>query len=322
MMSTALTANTSVFVAKSPRHDNPNCPVRNDFEPEDLQPAVADVRSMVRKFRQRTYPWYYELGEVVRQHYEQVEEDRAAMGRSMYGQRFFNRIGIELDLPSIDGQVLYGCFKLVKAYTREQYDELCQHDAITPTHAMMLARVQGKERKELEEKVKAERLTTKGLFKAEQEMFGPRRDPGGGRKPKVPKTVNEALVHLTSQAEQFVKLNGTSWFGDAFDLTSEIGDIPANKLDDNFQAKVEDALRQCEILAETAAKNTEALRSILAEVKDRRQRQAELNEETAKAEEDRINQEEIGSALSTKGQSSSSQSRSRRDTRIGREMHV
>ena len=206
----------------------------------------------------------------------------------MYGQRFFRRLAQDLKKPNVDGQLLYKCFKLVETYSEEEYQALCQHDSISPTHALMLGLVEVEEsRVKLEEKVISEKLTTKQLFKAEQEMFGVRRKPGGGRPLKVPGNVKKALVHATSQAEKFLKSNDTIWFGDEFDIISEIADLPADKLTSEFKDQVIKAAGQYDSLAVTASRGAKALRETLPDIERGMAAQAALEaQQRAEVEEE------------------------------------
>jgi hypothetical protein len=276
----------AVVITKPSRHNNPNYPVRNDFELEELQPAVEELANKCDEFRRRAFPWYYELGELVRRHYRRVEEEREAVGRSMYGERFFNRLANELEKPGISGQLLSGCFKLVETYGKEEYRKLCEHDAITPTHAMMLARSEGPERAELLKKVISEKLTTKQLFEAEKEMFGVRRMPGAGRPPKRPKKLKDAFAHLNAQAEKFVKLNNEIWFGEAYNIIDEIKALTGGQFTDELKAQVEEAAEHCENLAATATRGAECLRGILPEIERRMKAQADMDAQVRAAEEE------------------------------------
>jgi hypothetical protein len=287
-MRTAPQKDMHVVVGEPQKHDDPDHFVADDFEHEELQPAVDELAPMCDSHRQRSLQWHYDLGEVVDEHYSKVQQERSARGGSMYGTRFFNCLAKQMHRSSISGQLLWQSFHLVSTYDEEAYRELCRHDAMTPTHALMLGLIGGqKERAELQEKVVTEKLTTRQLHEAEKEMFGIRRKPGAGRPLKKPKNVKAAFTHLTAQAGKFIKLNDEVWFGKAFDILSQVQGLTGDKMTDELMAQITDAAEQCENLAATAIKDAETLRGILPEIDRRKKAQAEAEAQlVAEAEEE------------------------------------
>ena len=203
----------------------------------------------------------------------------------MYGQRFFNRLAQELNKPYIDGFLLTQCYRLVKTYSEEEYRRLSQLEPLSPTHLLMLTGVDDpKSRRELIDRVVAERMTTRALWQAIKNVFGVRRLPGAGRPLKRPKSVKEALTHMRSQGEKLCRLNNEAWFGEQFDLGEEITNLPAAALTDDVRTQITDTAEQCEQLAKTAAASAKALRAVLPELDRRRAAQAEVDAQVAAAE--------------------------------------
>jgi len=123
-----------------------------DFEDEQIEAAVTDLKPMCQEERKRTFRWHYDLGKVVALHFNQVRVEREKAGRTMYGEHFFDRLAEEIKVVS--GLLLQQCFRLVYAYNEKAFDELCKHPAIKLSHALQLAFVSdAKVRKELQTRV-------------------------------------------------------------------------------------------------------------------------------------------------------------------------
>ncbi len=256
----------------------------DDFEEEDIEPALDDLRPLCEELRmidenhrKRSLDFYSELGAAVTEHYERVRKEREELRYSMYGDRFFRRLGRDLGFPWL---LLYQSYRLVNSYNDREFDALCEQPAITATHALQLAGISDKaDRKQLQQKVVEERLSVRELQNAIQEKYGRRRQPGAGRPPKLPKSVKGAVTHMLSQAEKFDKLHREAWFCDAFDLREEIVETPANKLTDELRESVGQTADAFDELAETTVQSAKVLREILADVQDRMQTQAELEQQ-------------------------------------------
>jgi hypothetical protein len=269
--------------------------IADDFESEDIAQAVKDLGSMWKNGSQlseneriRSLRWHYDFGKSVAKHYAAVKKERAFHGDSMYGDRFFQRVADDINAKSakkVSAQLLSQCYTLVGTYSEKAFEELCQHDEITPSHALALAYIKITEmRDELQAKLIKERWTVRELDKAHVAKAGPRRKPGAGRPLKTPKHPKGALIHLTAQARGFVKSIDEIWFGDAFDIVAAVGEIPSSELTDELETQISEAVELCDELAETATDKGETLREVLADVTQRHQAQVEHDRQVAEEE--------------------------------------
>ncbi len=277
--------------------------IADDFEAEDITPAAKQLGSMWQNDRRlcenertRSLQWHYDFGTAVAEHYEAVEKERKHYGMSMYGDRFFQRVADAINAESarkVSWQLLHQCYTLVGTYGEEAFEELCQHDEITPSHALYLARIKiDALRTELQTNVVTEKWTVEELYKAHIEKFGPRRKPGAGRPLKTPKHPKAAIVHLTAQAQKFIKANDEIWFGAAFDIPTAVNDMPSSTLTDELKQQLSEAAELCNQLAEKASEKVEVLRGVLADVERRLQLQADhdrrVREESEEKEGERV----------------------------------
>ncbi len=298
-------------------------PVGFDFEGEELEAAAKEIGPMCDEERMRSFDWYYTLGTIAHEHYRRVEQDREQRGCSMYGEHFYQRVAEELNRTYISAFLLSDCARLVQNVSKAEYAALEQHPQISPTHARMLGRLCAKkDRDMLKAKIITEELTTNQLNAAIGELFGPRRTPGGGRKPMVPKNVQGALTHLARQAEKFCSLN-ENWFGTRYDLPSEIAELPNDRFNEKLETQLKDALQQCESLAATANADASQLRALLGEVQQRIAAQAEVNARLAEQEKDVEEQERaVRAQRKARRAQTSSTPATIAERRIGRELHT
>jgi hypothetical protein len=254
-----------------------------DFQEEELTPAITELkpmfteqRSRLRSERQRTLRWHYDIGKIVAKHFADVKRERDKHKQSMYGERFFDRL--TENLLGVPPQLLAKCFRLVQAYNPKAFAELAKHDAITPSHALQLAALgDARDRAHFQEKVIDERLTCKQLFDAIKRKFGVRRKPGAGRPMKVPSSVNKALIHLRTQADNFIHCNEQVWFGEQFDIVESVSDLPTTLFSDQFKEQLSETAETCERLAQLAEADAKKLREAISEVERRMAIQAECD---------------------------------------------
>ena len=268
-----------------------------DFEPEEIAPAAKELRTMwaddrrlCEDARLRSLMRHYELGKCVTKHYDAVKKERDFHGESMYGDRFFQCVADAINATKstkpVSWALLHKCYTLVSTYSEEAYAELCEHELITPTHAITLGLLQVDElRIAIQADLIKEGWTVDQLHKTIRAKLGMRRKSGAGRPLKTPKTVKAALVHSTEQARKFVKSNDEIWFGTAFDIPNAVRDIPADKLTEELRTKISEAVEQYDRVNETTNKNAQHLRDILANVDRRMQAQAE-HDRRVQAEKD------------------------------------
>ena len=256
-----------------------------DFEEEELAPAIAELkpkfteeRSRLRSERQRTLRWHYEIGKIVAKHYADVKREREKYNQSMYGERFFDRLTEEI--PGVPPQLLQKCFCLANVYNPKAFSELIKHDAITPSHALQLAALgDAEDRIYFQKRVITERLTYKQLYDAIKEKYGVRRKPGAGRPMKVPRNVTKALIHLRAQADNFIHCNGQVWFGEQFDITASLADVPTSVLNEEVRERLTEAAETCEKLAALAEADAQKLRKALSHVERRMAAQARIEQQ-------------------------------------------
>jgi hypothetical protein len=253
--------------------------VVQDFEGEDVESAVAELRPVCEEHRRDSLAFYQKLGKLVAKHYDRIAKDRAKSGLSMYGSRFFRRLGKELNYP---WQRLYDSHTLVKAYDDAKFSSLCKQPQITLSHAIQLAHIHDeKERTRLQQKVAKEGLSVRGLQDEILAKYGRQRRPGAGRPLTVPKNASQAVTHMLSQGTKFQKLNSQAWFGDAFDIEEAAGEIPADKLTEEFKTRVSQAADLYDELAETTVQNAKVLREIESDIEQRILEQARVEQEAA-----------------------------------------
>jgi hypothetical protein len=111
-----------------------------DFEEEELDPAIDELRPLCLKQRSDTLQWYRTLGKLVAKHYTRVEKEREKTNGTMYGQHFFERLAAAIQVVS--AALLRSCFNLYYFYPEgPAFRDLASHKAISPTHALRLASI-------------------------------------------------------------------------------------------------------------------------------------------------------------------------------------
>jgi len=127
----------------------PDVFIPDDFEDEDIESAAEQLRPMWQKDRLlcenerlRSLKWHYSFGKKIAKHYDAVKKDRESYGKTVYGERYFKRVADAVNARAkkrVSWQLLQGCYALVGTYTEEAFAELCEHEEITPSHAISLA---------------------------------------------------------------------------------------------------------------------------------------------------------------------------------------
>jgi hypothetical protein len=251
-----------------------------EFEEEELNPAIEELRPLCLKQRTDTLQWYRTLGKLVANHHVRVQKEREKYNDTMYGEHFFERIAGAIEVVS--PLMLRMCFNLYYFYQDEaSFRELANHKAISPTHALRLASINdGRLRRKLQDKVVEENLTVRELD-AEIKRHEPKlpRKRGAGRPFKVPANLTRALAHMSAQSNNYQRAHEEVWFGDKYNIADVVPDLPASILTDDLRNQLEEALQGCESLISVAEAEAEQLREVL-EVVDRRM--------AAQAECDRI----------------------------------
>ena len=140
-----------------------------DFDEEELDPAIEELRPLCLKQRTDTLQWYHALGKLVAKHFKRVEKERKKRNDTMYGQHFFECLAKAIEVVS--AAQLRLCFNLYYFYPDgPAFRELASQKAISPTHALRLASINdGPQRRELQEKVVDENLTVQEPGTRDQE---------------------------------------------------------------------------------------------------------------------------------------------------------
>ena len=102
---------------------------------------------------------------------------------------------------------------------------------------------------------------------------------------KVPRNVSKALVHLNTQADNFIRCNERVWFGEHFDIIESLTEIPTSLLNDSFKEQLTEAAETCEKLARMADADAQKLREALSHVERRMTAQAESDQQAQEQEE-------------------------------------
>ena len=258
-------------------------PTGYDFEDEELQPAIDALGPLCQDERTHSLQWHYDFGKAVLQYYMAVQREREKFNRSMYGEHFFERLAEAIPTTSVPQ--LNDCMKLATVYSPKAFQELCQHDIITVSHARQLACIgDPKTRAELQANVIEKRWTVRDLNAAVKALAGPTRKPGAGRPIKQPRNIQAAVTHLTEQAAHFIKLNDKIWFGRDFDIVASVADLPADELDDDLFQQLSDAAELCSQMADAASRDAERFVDAIADVEQRMEAQAEIEYEAEEEE--------------------------------------
>ena len=252
-----------------------------DFNEDELDPAINELRPMCLKQRTDTLQWYHALGKLVAKHFTRVEKEREKRNDTMYGKHFFECLAKAIEVVS--AAQLRLCFNLYYFYPEgPAFRELAKEKAISPTHALRLASInEGPLRRELQEKVVEENLSVRDLDREIKKTQPKPRKRGAGRPMKVPSSLTKALTHLSTQAEVYRKAHEKIWFGEEYNISQVVPDLPSSLLSDGLRKQLADALEGCESLATVAEEEANQLREALALVDKRMAAQAEANRKAA-----------------------------------------
>ncbi len=251
-----------------------------DFEDEELDPAIDELRPLCLERRNDTFQWHRALGKLVAKHYARVEREREKTNGTMYGQHFFDKLAEAIQVVS--AATLRACFNLSYYYSDAAFRELSSYKGITLTHALRLASIEDDQlRRELQEKVIDENLTVKDLEREIKKDQPKPRKRGAGRPFKVPSSLKKALTHLNEQSTLYRHAHEKIWFGEQFNIAEKVPDLPSSVLSEDLREQLEEALEGCESLAGVAEAEAKELRKVIALVDKRMAVQAECNRRAA-----------------------------------------
>ncbi len=254
-----------------------------DFDEDDLDPAIEELRPMCLQQRTDTLEWYHALGKLVAKHFKRVEKERGKRNDTMYGQHFFECLAKAIEVVS--AAQLRLCFNLYYFYPDgPAFDELADQKAISPTHALRLASISdGPLRRELQEKVVDENLSVRDLDREIKKTQPKPRKKGAGRPFKVPSSLTKALTHMSTQATTYRSAHEKIWFGKEYNISKAVPDLPSSLLSKELRKQLADALEGCESLATVAEEEANQLRESLALVDKRMAAQAEADRQATEA---------------------------------------
>ena len=257
-----------------------------DFEEEELNPAIDELRPLCLKQRRDTLQWYRTLGELVAKHYARVEKEREKTNGTMYGQHFFERLAEAIQVVSAG--TLRSCFNLYYFYPEGPvFRELASHKAISPTHALRLATINdGPLRHQLQEKVVAENLSVRDRDAEIRKTLPKPRKRGAGRPYKVPSSLTKALTHLSAQASAYRHAHDKIWFGEQYNIADVVQDMPPGLPSEGLRKQLTEALEGCESLADVAQAEAQELRSAIELVDRRMAAQAEHDRKAAEEDDE------------------------------------
>jgi hypothetical protein len=255
-----------------------------DFDEDELDPAIAELRPLCLKQRTDTLQWYQTLGKLVAKHYVRVKEERERHNDTMYGEHFFERLADAIQVVS--PAMLRVCFNLYYFYPEgPAFRELTSHKTISPTHALRLASIgDGPLRKQLQEKVIAENLTVRDLDREIKRHQPKPRRRGAGRPYKVPSSLTRALTHLSTQASTYKHAHENIWFGDEYNIAEVVQDMSPGLPSEGLRQQLAEALEGCESLVSVAQAEAEQLRSAIELVDRRMAAQAEYDSKATERE--------------------------------------
>jgi len=147
------------------------------------------------------------------------------------------------------------------------------------THMVHLARVSDDDRRTyFAAKALTEYYEPDDLLKLMQKHQPTQGRPVGAM-PRVPKTVMGCVLAMETQAHRFVNLVDRAWTGKAFDLSTKVESLPAERLSDELVVAIDDAttklkelqarVTRCRAVLKTAHTNVkQRLREILKQQKE------------------------------------------------------
>lgn len=222
--------------------------------PEDLRELYHELRDVLNELNKHDLEKYFETGEIFNRGYEEIASRYKKAGQKLRGADVTGSLGRAL---GIHPRLLSHCRKLVKTYSRADYDALIRHRA-SWSHIVHLIGVRDEGlRRELERKLLAEKLTAGQLKAAIQEKLGKRR-VGSGRTPIIPGNVDDALTRLLDASDRYLKVcHGL--FGPPFNLAKAITESPGAEMTAALREKL---TRTADLLDQVASNITEHARGL------------------------------------------------------------
>ena len=254
--------------------------------PEEARAYCEQVSQIFERRRQHKLLWRYEVGEILAAASSNLDKqaDKKPSLRSIAD----NLVRYFAEVVAVPNRTLSDCLRLVRTFGQERYQRLVESEGITWPHVLYLLNVNGEKlRTEMETKLIAERWGAERL-KAEIRARLENQRRGTGRKLKAPESLNHALNQLTSSADKFTRQMTETWFGDRFDIATEIESLTPSKTSvrtpDQIRASVT-ALKSLIAAAQMGIRKLKPLaKGGLAKPQDRQASVAKTRQRTVKPE--------------------------------------
>jgi hypothetical protein len=223
--------------------------------PVALQGTQRKLCKLVAKQRTNFLRNIYEIGRIAQEGLDAYEATH-----SHYGMGLVDQLAEEVGLSA---RTLRYSLKLVETFSPKEFADLISNPKISWSHVIQLMSIEPPERRQqLLDRTIQESWSSDDLNAAILIAYG-RRQSSGGRKPAVPKNLNQALSRISKAAQKFRNAMELSWFGDAFDVPSTICDTPPEEITATLKERTAECATLLEAIAERARENATRLRAPL-----------------------------------------------------------
>jgi hypothetical protein len=225
--------------------------------PEELKPLAEELKPRFAKLTRENAQGHHEIGHILRQEIGRIEAESRAQGRSTYGLKVFDRLGIEMDIRP---RILRDCVQAADAFSPQEFQSQIVDRGLTWSHARLLAVVaDAKTRQSLVEKTVVDGLSADELGHLIVNDK-PKKPRGPGRGVATPRNLREAIDRLRSGSKAFRNILDVL-FGEAFDLPTAIQNLPPDAFTQQCRAAVAecaDHLAALEQIVQTAGQRLKA----------------------------------------------------------------
>lgn len=200
--------------------------------------AAADFRAVKRIFKKMDAAQIeisYDLGRAVN-----TTLEHAAANREKYDEKVIEQFAADLDC---NAAMLYSAGRVFRAWPmKAKFNKLLklEHDdgwKLKWTHFVHLSnKGVARKRDALAQEAFDGKWTTSMLLKVvTKHNKDSKKDETRGRKNKlVPKSISDCIKHMTTQASRIVDLADTNWFGDKYNVLTELEEEPIDKISDEM----------------------------------------------------------------------------------------
>lgn len=195
--------------------------------PKELRKLCRTLQSCVKKLNEGTLSEYLTIGRLITEQLARNEQDPKAKGPDGYGLRFFDRLGVELD---VHPRTLRATVDVFRYFGDEMDVPEFVAKGVTWTHLRLLAQISDRTKRDrLLKKTITEKLSCNDL---EHLILGtePKTRRGPGRAPAVPRNLKAALGRLRSASKAYDSIMQQALFGERFDIPTMIHSSPPDQL--------------------------------------------------------------------------------------------